>query len=476
MSQFELLNRRNRLSVATNDPNQSPFLIQPNTGFDGIVGIGTANNINCTGSLLYTGRHILTVAHCFNQDNGAANLNPNSANYTVFFDLSSGRVSVEVKQVFIHPSWTADFDNNYDIAIIELAENAPAAADRYSIYTGSDEIGQVFEKVGYGVGGTGFLGEDSSDALSIKRRGRNRYDSFSQVFNENPQSNIIPNTQLAYDFDSGLPENDAFGVEYNIRDLGVGIEEIGISSGDSGSPGFIQGKIAGLSSFGQSPMSAGVDVTENNDTSFGEFFSDTRVSIYAPWIEETIALSNQGNDLIEGTVLADQLNGNQGNDHILGMAGNDTLFGGKNNDTIAGGVGEDLLLGNLGDDFISGEVGNDEIYGGKGNDQLIGGLGNDTLSGDGGQDNLVGNEGSDLFILSSQFAVNDLNLADQVIDFMPNDRIGLTADLTIDRVSLESTNFAEQTGILIRNSLSNQILGFVNQASLAEVQASIIFI
>lgn len=476
MSQFKLLNRRNRLSVATDNPNQSQFLIQPDTGFDGIVGIGTANNINCTGSLLYTGRHILTVAHCFNQENGAANLSPNSANYTVFFDLSSGRVNIAVKQVFIHPSWTADFDNNYDIAIVELAENAPPEADRYSVYTGSDEIGQVFEKVGYGIGGTGFLGEDNSDVLSIKRQGKNRYDSFSQVFNENPQSNIIPNTQLAYDFDSGLPENDAFGVEYNIPDLGVGIEEIGISSGDSGSPGFIQGKIAGLSSFGQSPMTAGVDVTEDNDTSFGEFFSDTRVSIYAEWIEETIALSNQGNDLIEGTEFADQLNGNQGNDQILGMAGNDTLFGGKNNDTIEGGAGEDLLLGNLGDDFISGDVGNDGIYGGKGNDKLIGGLGNDTLSGDGGQDNLVGNEGSDLFILSNQFAVDDLNLADRVTDFTSNDLISLTSELTIDQVSLESTSFGEQTGILIRNSSSNQILGFVSQGSLTEVQARLIFI
>ncbi len=476
MAQPDLLNRRSRLSVATNNPNQTQFLIQPKTGFDGIVGIGTAELINCTGSLLYTGRHILTVAHCFNQENGRANLNPNPNNYTVYFDLVSGQVAVPVQQVFVHHSWTADFDNNYDIAILELAENAPAESDRYPIYTGSDEVGQVFEKVGYGVGGTGLTGENSNDSSSIKRKGKNRYDTFSQVFNENPESNIIPYTQLAYDFDNGLPENDAFGVEYNIPDLGLGIEEIGISSGDSGSPALIQGKIAGLSSFGQSPMTFGVDVTASNDTSFGEFFSDTRVSIYAEWIEATIALSNQGNDLIEGTFWADQLNGNQGDDEIEGLAGNDTLFGGKNEDTIKGGEGDDLLLGNLGNDLIYGENGNNQVYGGQGNDQLIGGIGNDTLSGDEGQDYLTGNEGSDLFILSNQSAVDDINLADQILDFTSTDFIGITSELAFDNIGLELGNLDEKTGVIIRNNLSNQILGFISETSLEQVQSNLAFI
>jgi Ca2+-binding RTX toxin-like protein len=476
MTQPDILNRRSRLSVATNNPNQTQFLIQPNTGFDGIVGIGKAESINCTGSLLYTGRHILTVAHCFNQADGTANLNPNPDDYKVFFDLVSGRVAVPVKQVFIHPNWTADFDNNYDIAILELAENAPAEANRYPIYTDSDEIGQVFVKVGYGVGGTGLTGENNNDSSSIKRQGKNRYDSFSQVFNENPESNIIPYTQLAYDFDSGLPENDAFGIEYNISDLGLGIEEVGISSGDSGSPGFIQGKIAGLSSFGQSPSTSGIDVTDSNDTSFGEYFSDTRVSIYAEWIEATIAFSNQGNDQIEGTSLADQLNGNQGNDQIEGLAGNDTLFGGKNDDSIEGGEGDDLLLGNLGNDFLNGDNGNDQLYGGQGNDQLIGGMGNDTLSGDYGQDNLIGNEGSDLFILSNTSAVSDINLADKILDFTPTDLIGITPELALDSMGLELGNLEGETGVIVRNNLSNQILGFVSQVSVEQVQSNLLFL
>ncbi|MGB3536376.1 MAG: trypsin-like serine protease [Microcoleaceae cyanobacterium] len=476
MLQSDSLNRRSRLSVATNNPNQNQFLIQPNTGFDGVVGIATADLINCTGSLLYTGRHILTVAHCFNQENGVANLNPNPNNYTIFFDVVSGRVAIPVKQVFVHPNWTADFDSNYDIAIVELAENAPMTADRYSIYTGQSEVGQVFEKVGYGVGGTGELGENESNFDSIKRQGKNRYDTFSQVFNENPQSNIIPYTQLAYDFDSGLPENDAFGIEYNIPDLGLGIEEIGISSGDSGSPAFIQGEIAGLSSFGQSPMRSGVDVTQSNDTSFGEFFSDTRVSVYAEWIEATIALSNQGNDLIEGTLLADKLNGNQGDDQINGFAGNDTLFGGKNDDSIEGGKGDDLLLGNLGNDLINAGNGNDQAYGGQGNDQLIGGIGNDTLSGDEGQDYLTGNEGSDLFILSNASAVSDINLADKILDFTSIDLIGITPKLAIDNISLELGNVEGKNGVVVINNLSNQILGFVSQVSLEQVQSNLLFL
>ncbi|MEA5495691.1 trypsin-like serine protease [Limnoraphis robusta Tam1] len=468
--------RRSRIVVATNNPNEPRSLIQPGTGFDGVVAWGMNGETECSGSLLYTGRHILTVAHCFNNIDDTPNLNPNPNSYTVFFDLPIGRISIPAKRIFVHPNWRSDYDNNSDIAIIELSQPAPIEADRYQIYTEFDEVGKVFEKVGYGVSGTGWEGENFDELSQIKRRGKNRYDAFSEIFNDDPQSNIAPKTQLAYDFDNGSFFNDAFGVEYGIVDLGLGSEEIGISGGDSGAPAFIDGKIAGLSSFGQSPFDPTIDVTDFNDTSFGEFFSDTRVSIYASWIEETIALSNSGDDLIVGSNKIDILNGNQGNDTIEGVGGGDTLFGGRENDLIRGGDGDDFLSGNLGNDFLEGGSGNDQLFGGQADDILNGGEGQDSLSGDRGRDILTGGNGEDLFILSNQTAVNDPLQADVIIDFSLGDRIGLTEGLTTENLTLETVNLDGVSGILIRNSLANTVLGFVQNTSVEQLSGNLISI
>ncbi|MDY7021784.1 MAG: trypsin-like serine protease [Cyanobacteriota bacterium] len=461
--------RRSRIAVASNNPNEPRSLVEPGTGFDGVVAWGMNGEIDCTGSLLYTGRHILTVAHCFNNLNDTPNRNPDPSFYTVFFDLPTGRISIPAKDVFVHPNWDGDYDNNWDIAIIELSHSAPLEADRYQIYTGFNEVGQVFEKVGYGVSGTGWTGENFDDDILVKRKGKNRYDADSSIFNDDPLSNILPETQLAYDFDNGLFENDAFGVEYGVIDLGLGSEEIGISSADSGAPAFIDGKIAGLSSFGQSPFDPTIDVTDENDTSFGEFFSDTRVAKYATWIEETIALSNSEGNLIQGSPLNDSLNGNQGNDTIQGLNGEDTVFGGRDNDILEGGNGDDFLYGNLGSDNLAGGSGNDNLFGGQEDDVLNGGEGKDMLSGDRGRDILTGGNGEDLFILPTATAVNNPEQADIITDFSRGDHIVLTEGLTADNLSLEPFELLGTRGILIRNPSEGTVLGLVQNITAAEL-------
>ena len=270
--------RRPRISVPTDNPDDPAFLVQPGTGLDGVVAYGQGGAIECTGALLGSGRHILTAAHCFNLDETTPNLNPNPAEYTIFFDLPSGRVPVSASRICIHPDWTADEDFNNDIAVIELSETAPEEADRYALYLEADEMGQVIQRVGYGQKGTGNTGE-VEDTNPTKRVGLNRYDVIADtIFNLNLGSDINPGTQLVYDFDNGLPENDVFGQFLLIRDLGLGELEVGSSSGDSGGPSFIDGKIAGIVSYGFVPRVFGIDVTPENDTSFGEAFADCGVS------------------------------------------------------------------------------------------------------------------------------------------------------------------------------------------------------
>lgn len=465
MSYFNLNQRLPRISVPTSNPNDPQYLVQPGTGFDGVVRLGTDGSSNCSGALLRTGRHILTAAHCLTDEFGLKDyLSPSE--YTVYFDLPSGTVPISVSQIYIHPNWTGDFNFNNDLAILELSQPAPPTAERYEIYTGFSEVGQIFQKVGYGVSGTGIAGEAYEFETTLdKRKGLNRYDALGDIFNGAPYYyNNTPGTQLAFDFDSGLPQNDAFGREFGINDLGLGLQEVNISPGDSGGPAFINGQIAGITSTGFSSSTPGVDVTSILDDSFGEYAADTRVSAYADWINQILDTPfASGDDDIYGTVDNDVFYGYQGNDIISGFGGDDLIFGGKNDDSLYGDEGNDSLYGNLGSDVIYGGDNNDFIVGGKELDDLFGEGGDDTLTGDDGADYLTGGTGFDVFILPTETAASDRILTDIIDDFaIGEDKIQLTNGLTEENLSLELSTLLSVEGTLIRVVGTEQFLGFVN--------------
>ncbi|MCU0535823.1 MAG: PEP-CTERM sorting domain-containing protein [Hydrococcus sp. Prado102] len=259
--------------------NPDDRIVRPPSPFDGVVDVLVQEIIEpdfsnfCSGSLLTTGRHILTAAHCLTDDLGSLN----STNGTVRFELDTGDVILPVTQYFIHPDWKGDFLGG-DIAILELGAIAPDAAQRYDIYRDTDEVFQVGTKVGYGNSGNGNEGEVFFDLA--KRSGKNRYDSLGDIVDPT----ITPGALLAYDFDNGLPENDAFGFFFGINDLGLGEEEVFLASGDSGGPTFIDGEIAGVTSFSLGGFFP-IDIDPFNNRSFGELGFDTRVSTYASWID-----------------------------------------------------------------------------------------------------------------------------------------------------------------------------------------------
>ncbi len=120
----------------------------------------------------------------------------------------------------------------------------------------------------------------------------------------------------------------------------------------------------------------------------------------------TPAIATTGNDLIFGTVVADQLDGLDGNDQIQGDAG------------------ADVLDGNNGDDLLFGQAGNDVLIGGAGSDQLVGGDGNDLLIGGPGNDTLFGQAGADTFQIEGSLG------ADTIGDFVvAEDKILFTSTL-----------------------------------------------
>jgi len=463
---------RPRVSIPQADPDDPGYIVASDR-FTGVVGLRRDGEIDCTGAMLYNGRHILTAAHCFDNPDGSANLNPDPDGLSIVFDLPSGRVTrSDIKKITIHPNWTSDAASNNDIAIIELESQAPDAADRYQVYGGTDEVGQNFERVGYGVKATGLNGEVASDPNPTKRTGLNRYDALGDVFDSRPEVaqplGILPATQLAYDFDNGNPQNDAFGQQFGIVDLGLGASEVGVSPGDSGGPSFINGAIVGIASYGLDPVLDRIDVTgfQSNNSSFGEFFVDTRVSAYLGFINETLALANAGPTIETGTTRNDTLTGNQGDDSLRGAAGSDVLVGGSDRDLLFGEDGDDTLYGNRQEDALDGGAGNDVLFGGQDADTLSGGGGDDRLLGDRGTDVLTGGAGKDTFVIGAGDEVVDREFADIITDFSVEDdeTIELGSGLTPANIFLEPA-LISGLGVTVRVRSTNVALAFVQDVT-----------
>ena len=294
------------MSVSGINPNSPTYLVTPGTALgrelDGVVLVNAGGALG-SGSLLSTGRHILTAAHVV--DAGGGQPVP-AAQVSVTFDLATGPVTIPASQIFINPLYSGALNVVGDIAIIELATTAPIEADRYEIYRGADEVGKTFELVGYGLYGTGVLPQQGNDGL--KRHGYNTYESTGGLFNPRLQAlnlpgfNVMGDSLLVYDFDNGTAENDAFGRLYNIKNTGLGQLEVGAAPGDSGGPNFIIGadgkrRIATVVSGGFTSATlqavlanpgAPIDPTGATDASFGDFGFDTRVSAYASWIDDIL--------------------------------------------------------------------------------------------------------------------------------------------------------------------------------------------
>ena len=233
-----------------------------------------------------TGIHVLTAAHCLTDDFG----NFNATGATADFELPGGTETVGVSQFFVHPGWTGDLLNGNDMAMLQLAAPAPPEAERFEIYRGEDEIGQVFEKAGYGQTGTGDVGSQPGSA-GDKRDGINRFDALADIFSGVffAPGSVNPGTQLNFDFDNGDAANDAFGTFFGINGIGFGDDEINTAPGDSGGPSFLNGQVAGVTSYGFG-FGGVPDVDPGTNSSFGEISGEARVSFYQDWIDDILRL------------------------------------------------------------------------------------------------------------------------------------------------------------------------------------------
>lgn len=194
---------------------------------------------------------------------------------------------------------------------------------------------------------------------------------------------------------------------------------------------------------------------EGNDTIYGEESKDT---IYGGAGNDLIYGGDQA-DYIEAGADNDTVDGGYGRDYVLlgdgddvftdtndqtNSLGNDTVNGEAGNDTIYGGGGNDDLSGGKDDDYIEGGQGQDLLRGNKGNDVLFGNNGADTLIGGEGDDTMGGGVGADTFAFGANFGndlIRDFNLAEDILRWNVDSVVHSLADLTASLVSLDGKDY-----------------------------------
>lgn len=266
----------------------------------------------CSSSLLWTGQHILTAAHCVTDSSGNINVIDGVDGNVVTFTTPTGVYNAPFTSSMVtkHPSYNGNVFAGYDVAIITLPSTLDPSVTRYSLNTSTTaDLNSTGIAVGFGQSGHGSTG--TTIAAGTKRAGLNKFEDDGL-----PLPGITNNsTQLTADFDSGSSANDAFPFfGLGSADLGFGTDEVGTAPGDSGGPTFILDGgtplIAGVHSYGlrlafNTPGNPSSDVDGSLNASWGEFWVDARIADAAVlgWIQSVVPEPSSTVTLLAGIVM-----------------------------------------------------------------------------------------------------------------------------------------------------------------------------
>ena len=274
----------------------------------------------CSGSVMADGRSIATAAHCVSDGAGTANPVKTTVH---FFNGNPDQRAVGVGNTsetrtvtayFVHPEYTGEVIDQNDIAILRINKEAPASAQRYDLFTTNDLTGTQFNVAGHGTrsttGGnngntppfgarTGFLRE--GDNIYDYAWGDSRFQGFftDVIAGENFFGTADIEFSFISDFDNGTQAQDQSRRIANALGLGpigntlfpinfgVGAREVGIAGGDSGGPGFVDGKLATINSYGLTFGTNFGDFGGGLNSGWGEFSGYVPVYIHTDFIATT---------------------------------------------------------------------------------------------------------------------------------------------------------------------------------------------
>ncbi len=267
------------ITVSGLNPNSNSYLVSAGsfaTDYSGVAELTLVRSdlgaaiVQCSGALLADGVTVLTAANCIADSKGAAQATAASVTFT----LPSGLYQSGVMSFHVNPRYDGSAQSPDDIALLTLDAPAPSTVARYQLYTGN-ALDQTFTLAGYGFGGTGAAGYNSSAySFGTLRVGENQYDAPSGT------------GDLLFDFDDGTLTHDALG-----GSPGMSSDEAFIAPGDAGGPSFINGQIAGVHSYSARilPNGNSVDIDSVLNSSFGEYAGDVSVSLNAAFIQSLIS-------------------------------------------------------------------------------------------------------------------------------------------------------------------------------------------
>ncbi|MEO7086863.1 MAG: trypsin-like serine protease [Gemmatimonadaceae bacterium] len=202
---------------------------------------------SCTASRIGL-RSLLIAAHCVTNDNTGALLSTSGSAFARFLGPGSVEGSPnwyytpDASQIVVNPLWDG-FNNpatylGTDVAVIDFASDLPDWIPTYELYTGIP-LGALATNVGFGTygGGTGATGFDYGRRWGTNEvdyiAGDHAYDDYLDIYT---------------DFDDPAGKFDTLCVLGIVCDTGL-LTEAATSEGDSGGPLFVDGKIAGVTSF-----------------------------------------------------------------------------------------------------------------------------------------------------------------------------------------------------------------------------------
>lgn len=247
--------------------------------FSGVVSIETAGSI-FSGALIDR-RFVLTAGHIFDG-------NPAASTVFVNFNIAAGApVRIAAARYLKHPNYIS-FGNpnvNNDLALVELAHDAPAQARIYPLAVALPLPGVVTTIVGYGDSGTGDAGIAIGRSATIKRTGRNALDAY---FSDDQGTGNAELFQSDFDGPS-VATNFLGGLT-----LGNATESTA-AGGDSGAPLLIQdggqwkllGTATFVGSFSGGPTARGV---------FGTAMGGQWLPSYAQWITGVAGSTSPGGE------------------------------------------------------------------------------------------------------------------------------------------------------------------------------------